>query len=220
MTFLEICQSVRRESGISGNGPLSVANNIGELDRIVNWVKQAYQDIQDIKTDWQFLRGDFNFICTASLGNYPKSTVADLANWKNDSLRVYLNTTDDEQYLEPVEWYLFRDTRLYGPSRTVTGRPIEFSIKPDKSIVVWPTPDTNYSIDGEYYKKAHVMVSDSDEPIFSRFHMAIVWNAVMRYASYVESPTLFAKAQMEYNRIINKIDNDESAPICVGNTLA
>jgi hypothetical protein len=50
--------------------------------------------------------------------------------------------------------------------------------------------------------------------------MAIVWNAVMRYASYVESPTLFAKAQMEYNRIINKIDNDESAPICVGNTLA
>lgn len=220
MTFLEICQSVRRESGIAGNGPLSVINNVGELDRIVNWTKQAYQDIQDIKPDWQFLRNDFDFICTSSLNTYPKETISGLANWKKDSFRVYCGTTDDEQYLDYVEWCLFRDTRLYGPSRSNTGRPIEFSIKPDKSVVLWPMPDTNYSVNGEYFKEAHVMALDSDVPIFDRFHMVIVWNAVMRYASYVESPTLFAKAQREFNRLINKIDIDESSPVSVGCPIA
>ena len=219
MTFLDLCKYTRQEAGIAGIGPLSVLNQIGELDRIISWVKQAYEDVQDYKIDWEFLRNDFSFVCTNTVSTYPKTSVTNFANWKKDSFRIYLGTTDDEQWLDCIDWTIFRDSRLKGASRNVIGRPTEFSIKPDKSLVFWPMPDNNYIVNGEYYRTAHVMVNDTDTPIFDRLHMVIVFNAVMRYASYVESPTLFAKAQREYSRLINKLEVDELPNVSIGSAM-
>ena len=187
---------------------------------VVNWIADAYEDIQDKHADWSFLRNDFSFNCVSGTGVYPASTVTDLANWKRDSLRVYLTTTDDEQWLESRAWENFRDIRLMGSSRTQTGRPIEFSIKPDKSLIVWPIPDDTYTINGEYYKVAQVMADDTDEPVFDRHHMAIVYNALMRYAAYVAEPSLYARAESEHKRLIRKIERDFTNGFTIGGPLA
>jgi hypothetical protein len=220
VNFLALCKRLRSEAGIAGTGPASVSGQTGELGRLVDWIADAYEDIQDKHADWSFLRNDFSFNCVSGTGVYPASTVTDLANWKRDSLRVYLTTTDDEQWLEYRSWENFRDIRLMGSSRTQTGRPIEFSIKPDKSLIVWPIPDDTYTINGEFYKVAQVMADDTDEPVFERHHMAIVWNALMRYAAYVENPPLYAHAQKEYGRLIGKLEQDRRPCITVGRALA
>lgn len=220
MNFLQLVQRLRSEAGISGTGPITVINQTGEMGRLVNWVAEAYEDIQDKKQDWDFLRYDFSFNCTAGTPTYAQATVTGLANWKPDSFRIYKTSITDELYLRYSTWETFRDIRLRGAGRTTQGRPIEFSIDPRKNVYLWPIPDFAYTIAGEFFKVAQVMSADTDVPVFDRFHMAIVYNALMRYAAFVESPTLYAKAEREYGRLIGKLEGNWTPDIGVGAALA
>lgn len=214
MTFLELCKRLRAEAGIAGSGPISVTGQTGEMLRVVDWVKDAYRDIQDRRPDWDFLRDDFIFSASAAGGNtYDKSIVSNLANWKHDerdSFRCYLSEVGvpDEQCLVFEAWDYFRRVRLFGANRDNTGRPLYFSIKPNKSIVLWPTPDASYSVVGEYYRTAVEFSVDADEPLFDRHHMAIVYNALMRYAAYTGEPSLYARGESEFKKLIRKIARD------------
>ena len=46
MTYLELCQTLRREAGVSGVGPASVVDQSGEYLRLVEWIKAAWTEIQ------------------------------------------------------------------------------------------------------------------------------------------------------------------------------
>lgn len=224
MDKLSLCQRLRQESGIAGTGPTSAlsSDNTGELKRVIEWIETSYEEIQDKNEDWDFLRNSFSFNCTIAQATYPTTTVSNLANWKKDSLRVYLTTINDEQWLRYWTWDDFRDVRLKGANNTVTGRPIDFSIKPDKSLILWPIPDNTYTIVGEYYRTAHVMDASGAgaSPLFSRDHMVIVYNGLMKYAAYAKDPSLFAFAQLQYGKLIDKLEKDRSPNITAGGTLA
>lgn len=220
MTFLQLCQRLRSEADIAGSGPISVTGQSGDYARIVNWISDAYQDIQDLRNDWWFLRDSFSFNCTIGTASYPKSTITNLANWKGDSLRVYLSTIDDEQWLEYWDWGTFRDAHLRGSNTNVTGRPIDFAVDPDRNIVLWPVPDNTYTITGECFKMPYTMAADSDTPVFDRFHMAIVFSALMRYAASISDATLYAHGQREYKRLIDKLYREQSPVIRAGAALA
>lgn len=213
MNFLELCKRLRSEAGVAGSGPLTVLNQNEELERLVNWIKDAYIDIQDKRNDWDFLRQDFSFNTVAGTSTY--AALTDLANWKRSSFRIYLTSAGvgDERWLLAEDWPYFRDNRLYNANRDVSGRPLYSTIKPDKSIVLWPKPTGIYTINGEYFTVAHEFVNDTDEPIFPRHHMAIVYNALMRYAAYVAEPSLYSRAEIEYRRLINKLERDYTQPI-------
>ena len=64
MNFLELCQRVRQDAGVSGEGPTAVTGQSGILSRIVSWVKQANNEIQLKNKDWRFLwaQGEGNAI--------------------------------------------------------------------------------------------------------------------------------------------------------------
>lgn len=299
--FLQLCQKLRQEAGIAGNGPLTTVGQSGELGRLVDWIQQGYNDIQEKHEDWDFLRYDFSLPLTigqsiyprningtnpSDTTSYPLSNIVDLANWREDSLRCYLygtliyvanagivagntitgqisgatayvlgftgsgfkvlNTTgifanaetvtngvggtatitgpvtsgySDEQWIKFIKWDLFRDTRLRNANRFAVGRPIEFSIRPDKSLVVWPIPSDNYSVDGEYWKAPLAFVNDTDYPVFTKNHMVIVYNALMRYADYVADPNLFAFGQNQYFRLITKLEQDRMPSVQLGGAL-
>ena len=230
MTYLELCQRLRMESGISGTGPTTTANQTGELGRLVEWIGAAYEDIQNKRLDWRFHRFNFTLILLNGLNKYPRNSsnlILDggcVKNFKRNSLRIYTDTKNfsDELWLPNRDWDLFRDNRLRGASSIQTGRPIEFSLDPSKEIYTWPIPDKSvqYYIRGEYYQTPHVMVNDIDEPIFDTNHMAIVYNALMKYADYVSEPALFAYAQQQYARLIGKLEADWAEPITRGGALA
>lgn len=223
-TFLELCQTTRVECGIagnaSGNTPITTSAQVGELLRVVNWVKQAYEDIQLKHPNWDFLRKTGQFTVTPGIAVYAPSIISDLADWKADSLRVYLTSVQDEQWLPQRPWDLLRDSRLFGANALVQGRPIEFARMPDRSIRVWPTPDQAYIITGEYFSKPNSFSNDGDSPVFDRHHIAIVWNAVMRYAAWTGEPSLYAQAQKEYNRLIDKLEYLYTPRLTMGAALA
>lgn len=231
MNFLELVQRLRSEAGIAGTGPATTVGQSGELGRLVNWISAAYEDIQNKNLDWRFHRKNFVLLLLPSVNIYSR-TSPDLAlpsgvsvkNFKRNSLRIYTDTSrfSDELWLPNRDWDLFRDNRLRGASSVQTGRPIEFSLDPSKDIYVWPTPDaaTQYYIRGEFYQAPDVFASDTSVPIFDSNHMAIVYNALMRYADYASEPALFAFAQQQYGRLIGKLEADWKEPITRGGALA
>lgn len=214
MNYLQLCQRTGLECGISGT-IVSVSGQTGEWGEVVTWVGWAYEDIQASKQMWDFLRNDFTFATIASTSTYSKTAVSldELANWKVDSLRISLDTLNDEQWLTYMPWSFFRDSRFFGSSRTVTGRPSEFSVKPDKSLIVWPLPDNEYDINGEYFKRPQSMTANADEPLIPKqFHMAIVWRAVMGYARFHESQYLLETARREFKAIFSDLQQDQLPP--------
>lgn len=221
MNKLNLCKRLRQEAGIAGLGPDSTIGQKGELRRIVDWIDAAYQDIQDKHDDWEFLRDEFSFDCVVGTDTYAASTVENLANWRLPSVRIYLTTLRDERWLNYIPWNLFRDTRRMQSNRFVEGRPINFSIKPDKSMVLWPIPDETYTIEGEFYRVPYTMDVDTDTPIIpERYHLAIVYNALMKYAAYIGEPSLYANAQKDYGRLINKLEIDRAPRLMAGPALA
>lgn len=230
MTYLQLVQQLRMESGIAGTGPTTTVGQTGELGRLVSWINSAYEDIQNKRNDWRFLRKNFTLALVPAQNIYPRTSPAltlsggAVKNWKRNSLRIYTDTVNfsDELWLPNRDWDLFRDNRLRGASSNQTGRPIEFSSDPSKDVYVWPKPDSSvpYFIRGEYYQIPDVFANDNSVPIFDTNEMVIVYNALMRYAAYVSEPALFTYAQQQYGRLIGKLEADWAEPITRGGALA
>lgn len=225
MNKLQLCQRVRQESGISGSGPVTTISQSGEMGKIVSWVDSAYEDIENLYTSWNFLRFDFSFQTIAAASTYTPIAVGldELASWKQDSVRAYLTSSGigAEQIIYPVSWDMMRDVRLLGAGATLQGNPSEFAIRPNKAMVLWPTPNAIYTVTGEYFKRAQSMTLNTDEPLIPvQFHMAIVWKAVMYYAADQGAAELYAVAGREYARIMRGLKKDQLPVICMGGPLA
>lgn len=224
-TFLALAQRLRQEAGISGTGPATVIAQTGEMGRVVDWITQAYEEIQDKYPTWEFLRNDFSFPTIATISAYLPSAV-DLTEhgaWKPDSFRAYLTATgtSDEQEISYLPWEDFRDAYQLGASRSTPGRPTVFSIRPNKSVELWPVPSAVYTIVGEYYKRPQVMSANADEPLFPRqFHLAIVWKALMFYGTYENAPELYTAGELGWNRMLRKMEINQLPRIRLAGALA
>lgn len=223
MTFLQLAQRLRTEAGIAGTGPTTVINQSGELGRLVNYINDAYEEIQGLSESWYFMRNDFTFNTVSGTNTYARSTIASpaLENWRTDSFRIYTTSigVNDEQWLLYRDWDTFRDTRVFSSIQSQTGRPIDFSVKPDKTIILWPKPNAIYTVRGEYWRTAHVLVADADTPLFSQYQMLILFAALKKYAAYVNETALFAYAQNEYARHLNSLRLDRAATIQLAGPL-
>lgn len=224
-TFLEICQDFREEAGITGSGPAAVTGQTGEMLRVVNWVKKAYRDVQNRHPNWDFLRNDFTFQTIVSTSTYLPTAISldELGMWKRDSFRIYLTATGvaDEQWLRHWNWDEFRDAYLIGPSQNQTGRPTEFAVRPDKSVVLWPKPDAVYTVAGEYFKRAQEMAANADEPLLpEEFHDIIKWRAMMYYGAQEGAPEVYAQGKDEFSRMMGELRRDQLPRIMLGGALA
>lgn len=227
-TFLELCTDLRSESGISGTGPTSVTGQTGEMLRVVNWVKKAYRDIQNLHPCWDFLKASFSFSTIASTANYTKTAVGltELGSWKtddpDDAFRCYLTATGiaDQQSLQFLPWDQFEAGYTLGVLSTQEGRPQVFTVEPDQSITFWPIPDAVYTITGDYFKRAQVMSANTDEPLIpASFQDVIVWRALMFYGGFAGASEKYTHGQNEYLRLLAKLEQNQLPDIMLGEPL-
>jgi len=78
MTFLELCQMTAQQSGtIQGTLPTTVVGQTNRLKQIVDFVREAYIDIQNAHRGWRWLNSEFyGFLGSGVLG-YDGSTFYD-----------------------------------------------------------------------------------------------------------------------------------------------
>jgi len=220
MNYLQLSQRLRQEAAISGTGPTSVLNQVGEMKEVVDWANSAYEDIQNLHTNWRFMQTEFSFPLISGTDTYTPAAagLTTLGEWLTDDTRVYL-TQSDENPMQYEPWKLFREVRDIGAVQS--GRPTHFSIKPNNSIVFWPNPDAVYTCTGEYMLKPATMTADTDEPIFpSQFHMLVVWRALLFQAALLEAPARYAHGQAEYKRLIKAMEFSQVSKFTYGRPLA
>lgn len=221
MNFLQLCQRVRQEAGISGSGPSTTVSQSGEMKRVVDWTNAGWQDVQTANPDWLWMQGEFTFSCTPTQAAYTpvQAGITDFAAWDANDVRVYLGTTANEYAMTYVPYGDFKAVYMLGT--IPSGRPTFFTIMPNKSLRFYPTPDQAYGIYGDYFKTASDLSGDTDTPEMpERFHMAIVYAALKKYARYEAAPEVFEDASNEYRRILSNLMQDQLPEIGMPDPLA
>lgn len=226
MNLLQLVNQTRIECGVSGPALATAQSQSGESARIVAWVQQAWIDVQTSKEDWLFLREPFTFNTVADQWQYNAATdcgLTDFGNWKRDSFRASTvgNNYQDEQLLNYMDWTTYRNLYRYANMRNTKARPVVVSITPEKDLAFGSIPDQAYVIDGEYYTQPVSLTADTDSPaIPARFHMIIVYRAMMYYAGYEAAPEVLARGDFEYRRLYARMEIDQLPTIVSGAPLA
>lgn len=228
MNYLQLCQRLRKESGVPGTGPSAVTGQTGFELNLVDWIDTAYQDIQNFHPTWDFLRDDFSFDTTVAKRNYTpaEAGITDFESWKifsHGDIRIY-NTVigvQNESRLSYVPWDGYRDSYYFGTNRTAPGRPHAVTYKPNRSLDLFQVPNDIFTVNGEYYKQADIMTADADIPIIPvNFHMIIVWRALMFYGAFDAADEKYSHGQNEYKKLLRKLEVDQLTKMTYGAPLA
>lgn len=229
MNRLTLAQSLREKCGITGSGPSTTLSQTGEMLRVVNWIDEAWLQIQTLSDWWQWMRADFSFDTIAAQREYVPSasplSLTNFARWYTDpdhTWRAYLLSAgkSTEQFLvEEPNYQVYRDTYLFGSEQS--GPPRVYSINPvNKAISLAPLVDGIYRVYGSYQKGPVAMTADADIPgLPTRFHMLIVYRAMMLYAAYEAAPEVQQEAVGNYKSMLSRLKRDQLPAFTIGGPL-
>lgn len=225
MTLLELVNRARHECGVSGPDLSTVQNLTGEAARMRDWVKTAWIDLQASKEDWNFMRNAVNFTLSADQQFYTptEAGLSDFGNWKRDSFRCSTNDANyaDEQLLNYMEYTTFRNLYMYANMRNTKNRPVVITVDPHKRLGFGAIPNNAWKINGEYYRCPTELVQDADSPdIPDRFHLILVYRAMMYYGGYEAAGEVYQRGSSEYKRNMNWLEIDQLPTITFGPPLA
>lgn len=223
MNFLQLCQRVFSEGGISGQ-IVSVENQTGEALRVVNWVAQANIDIiNDQGMTWNFVRKDVAVKLTAGKGTYSFSelNLADGVQWDTRSMRIAMNPDlSDETFVSHMGFAAFRDYWLFSSRRTMQSRPLNASVDGNTHLVVGPIPDQDYMLALQYDGMPSPLIENGDKPFFpERFHMAVVWRALRNYGMFEAAPEVVARADLEFKTVMLQLTIDQAPEVTCGGAI-
>lgn len=222
-TFIELATRLRTECGVTGTNT-TVIGAAGEWGRLCNWVAQAWIEIQEEQPDWEWMRASCTLNTVANDGEYSPSDfgLTDFASWRKNSFRLYLTSAGvGSQWLLPFKDYnSFRDYYLLSSRQTTYSRPSEMTIAPNQNILLGLAPDDIYTVTGEYYKTPMELTADSDTPEMpTRFHMMIVYKAMMSYGAFESAPEVYSRGEKQYRDMLAKLRMNQMPMLTRGGSL-
>jgi hypothetical protein len=224
MNFLQICQRAREKCAITGAGPSTVTGQTGTLLRLIDWVNEAWLEIQGAHDDWDFLwlRGTFDTQET-SPGVYARDYDLGSNVQRVNPLSVTCYDSDGET----EEWRLVEIPYARYRNQTDIGvntaqRPTQFVIMPNDVMRLYPRPDGVYTLQFDYYKMPSAMSENTDEPELAEEHLqwAIIYGAMRRYALYENAQEVLIEAEAGYRQVMNLVRRKHLPAIAMGAPLA
>lgn len=190
MDFLELAQETRRLSGVGGTGPANTETATGMELKIVNYVKNAWLDIQTHPKNWKWMWEDYSVDLQPPPGVQPLQTILNTRQYalidcdkiRVETFRSYLTSLGepDRQRMTWVPWRRFRGR--FGVVDEAANRPLQASRQPTGDLVLYPKPDDVYSIEFESFRRPQQLVANGDTPEMpAEFHMLIVYEALKRF---------------------------------------
>lgn len=195
-TFLSLCSDVARESGGAGSAPVSVLNQTGRQAKIVQWVVEAWRDIQNERNDWSFLQGEWQGQLIIGSSTYTGASfnidrfaafVGDTPGNRPTTLYDPAIGVADEGCIHQMSFQTYRT--VYGRGAQLQQRSTRYCLDPQGAIRFGSTPDKQYIVRGEYRKGPQILAADADVPDMpDRFHRRIVTRAIVLMAQHDEAP--------------------------------
>ena len=207
MNYLDLCQRLVRETGISDSGPSTVVGQIGDLRRVTDWINDAWLKIQSMRKTWRWMWSTGSSTLTAN--TYTVTLPSTVERIERVSL--------GQGYLQEETWENFANAY-----REVTGgQPSVYAIRPDGVLVFNAKPEANETVTYEYYETPISMANNNDLPgMPDRYHMLIVYAALRDYAQFDVAPELEAKAALQYQMMLADLERDQLPAIEPSECLA
>ena len=239
-TYLQLCQKVARECGIAGGTdlapkPSAVTSQIGELNRLVNWVADAYKEIQEAR-NWRWLRKKFTVDTADGVNTYAFGVVTDVEdaavitrfkawrlNDRNNPPKLYLTSSGvaSQVFLSWTVWDNFEYLYETGALQNQTSQPVHITVNPNDEIQLGITPNDIYTLTGSYWRSAQILAADGDIPEMPvQYHDLIMYQAMEWYGMYESAPEIIMRAQKGINRIMNQLKRNQEVPFRLGGPLA
>lgn len=237
MQYLALGQRLVTECGVSGTLS-TMANQTGEMLRIVNWINAAWNELQTEHDDWGFMRSSnllgagASFTTTSGLAYYSLGTgagtvgvtAANFGKWDRDTFRVYTTSvgTTNETHLDTIPFDAWRDAYMFGAMRGVTTRPVAIAVGPDNSLCLGPPPTASYTVTGDYFIAPTAMSNDTDTPtgLPAQFHLLIVYKAMQYYGAYEAAPEVFNRGDTGYKMLLAQLEALRLPIMSAGSALA
>lgn len=207
MTFLYLCQRLRQEAGAAGTGPASVDGQSGEHRRLIDWVRSAWRDIQTERERWRFAWAEASVEVEPAFREH--SLPDDFGEWDDATLRL------GDTALTVLPWAVFRE-RFRDPQGALR----YVSIAPDDMLHLNAAPGQAGTITFEYWRTPQELVEASDVPrLPARFHMVIVYRALLHYGLYENAPEVVQAARVGESRLLTQMEGAELPLMTLGGPL-
>ena len=215
MDYLALFSRAIQEAGIAGGDPTTVLNQTSRRKKMVDWVEKAWEDIQLMRPNWNFMWEEFTFNTIASQRDYLASSVGitDMKLWDTGSFLIYetaLDENDQNELLFKI-YSRWRGEHRRGMNVRPDDRPQNFTILPNNKVRFEPRPDKIYTIDGEYKRNTQELVENTDVPTNfpEDFHMMIVWRALVYYCQRYEVPYVIDEAETKFSDLLYRLELEQ-----------
>lgn len=233
-TFLTLSSGTRRECGVPGTGPAAVTGQTGALERIVNWVAQAWTEIQQKHPNWRWMRKPFTVNTVSGTDTYAYGSVTDseaaavitrFARWlpddDNHPFQCYLTSggVGGEYRLIYLPYDQFQWQYKLGTQNN--GQPIHVSVDHNDKIVLGPKPNAIYTVTGEFQRSAQIFAANGDTPEMpAQFHNLIMYMAMCKHAGFESAPEVLLRGTTEGNRMMRALERSQLPALQLAGPLA
>ena len=221
-TFLELSKKLRQYAGLSGTGPAAVTGQSGMDLKLVDWINSAWYEIQSLHPTWRWMwKNDGLITCVPGQRTYDFGALGFSVNFPDrESLRRRVaGDPGTEMWLQWYEYPQFRETFLFGPTRS--GIPLAATVDPSGILQLDPVPNAAYEVRFDYHKSPTLLVNSSDEPdLPAKFHDIILYRALMMYAAHDGAPDVFNDAKANYEMWERRLESEQLVAPVQGVTLA
>lgn len=220
-TFLQICQDVREETGISGSGPVSVSSATGIEKKLVGYVVQAWIDIQEYRSDWPWMFKEFSFNTSPGKQRYPcvELNLSDVEFWDLTGVSIFkvYEGKIAEHYMPSSTYQNWWKFHRIGVQQSAPPESI-FVDPANEDLMIYPAPDDEYTVSLRYYRAAQRLAANGDIPMMptnQAWQDIIKWRALWYYGYHDGAPDVLAEAEIRYGEMIHTLDNRKGTDIFI-----
>jgi len=215
MDFLALTQRLHREAKRSTAAPTSV---VGATDRnasLFERVSSAWMDIQR-ERDWKWMRQVLDKPLTPNVQTYTGAALGAtrFGRWRKAdheySPWLYISGAPNSLFMLGY-WQLdeFRFHYIYrqvGPTI-----PVAWSYDDFQNLLIGPAPLAAYQLRIDQWMEPFELANDTDTPDMpDRFHLMIMWQALMDVAREDATPEIFDKAVSNYTSMREQLLRDQA----------
>lgn len=217
MNFLQQAIRLHREIGLSGTGPTSIATASTADKRLFDWISDAWTNLQSEPMNWRWMHRSLdvplNLTNTSYSGISMTGGAADFGRWRRtiDDYTVTAYLPSNRAGIWALEWLpLDNFNRRFDDVPLTASRPKFWAIGPDESLLIAPVADAIYNLRAEYFIKPTVLSADADVPSMpERFHMLLVWRAMIEGAQFDAAPEVLSRAMENYRALYAALKVDQ-----------
>jgi len=211
-TFIELAQTARLISGVQGIGPTSVTNTQGIEAVIVQFVKDAYIDIQNLREDFKWMEKSESFSTAIGIDTYTyldifSTATPNIKKYQYESL-VLTDSNGNKRYLT----YVDRDTLEAQYLNSIDrGVPSVFTEDPSSgSLILKPIPDDIYTVTLRYQSGPEILSTSGQIPSMPlAFHHLILYKTVEKLSVYLGSPQIYRAYAVDAAKMMAQLMRSE-----------